>query len=221
MKYQQLQFFTRPEMAAMRDPTKARNYSPGAAEFRRDHAERRRWGLIRRHAEKLCRLHGCAGECVALGLHDHVESMPWAALVDDAISARRSRSAGPRRAVSAGPRRAVSVAGPGPRLAHPSAAGGSETAELADTVTRAEPARRAEATAQAEPTCRPGAASQTPPRRPADVVSRADTASRDGNSRRADTTSAPDPCHAEQANLTARAGSSLPAELSRPAAGNQ
>ncbi|HET6479341.1 MAG TPA: hypothetical protein VFG35_04750, partial [Actinoplanes sp.] len=28
MRYQQLQFFTRPETAAMRDRTKARNYSP-------------------------------------------------------------------------------------------------------------------------------------------------------------------------------------------------
>jgi len=41
MRYQQLQFFTRPETAAMRDRTKARNYSPEKEEFRRDHARRR------------------------------------------------------------------------------------------------------------------------------------------------------------------------------------
>ena len=74
MRYRQIQLFTRPAIAAMRDRTKARNYSPEREEFRRDHARRRRWGLARRHAQKLCRLHGCSRECAEVGLHDHGEA---------------------------------------------------------------------------------------------------------------------------------------------------
>ena len=76
MRYQQLQLFTRPATAAMRDRTKARNYSPEKEEFRRDHARRRQWGLARRHAQKLCRSHGCSRECAEVGLHDHAEAVP-------------------------------------------------------------------------------------------------------------------------------------------------
>ncbi|XVU22295.1 hypothetical protein ACQPZJ_34175 [Actinoplanes sp. CA-054009] len=54
----QMQLFTRAKTAELRDPTKARNYSPSAAEFRRDHEKRRAWGLKARHAQKLQRLFG-------------------------------------------------------------------------------------------------------------------------------------------------------------------
>jgi hypothetical protein len=60
----------------MRDPSKGRNYSPEKAAFRRDHERRRRHGLVRRHAEKLCRLHGCSSKCAEAGLHDQVERIP-------------------------------------------------------------------------------------------------------------------------------------------------
>jgi hypothetical protein len=42
----------------MRDPTKRRNYSVEAEEFRREHAARRVWGLQQRHARKMRSLHG-------------------------------------------------------------------------------------------------------------------------------------------------------------------
>jgi len=54
----QLSLFDRATTTAMRDRTKSRNYSPERDEFRRDHERRRYWGLKRRHAEKLRRLHG-------------------------------------------------------------------------------------------------------------------------------------------------------------------
>jgi hypothetical protein len=76
MCMRQLEFFSRSEVAAMRDPTRARNYSPGKAEFRRDHERRRRWGLKRRHGWKLCRSSGCSRTCGELGPHDTVESVP-------------------------------------------------------------------------------------------------------------------------------------------------
>ncbi len=76
MRYQQLQFFSRPATAALRDRTRARNYSPQKAEFRRDHARRRRFGLAQRHALKLCRSQGCSRECGAAGLHDYSEAIP-------------------------------------------------------------------------------------------------------------------------------------------------
>ena len=41
----------------MRDGTRSRNYSPERDEFRRTHERHRAWGLARRHAEKLRRLH--------------------------------------------------------------------------------------------------------------------------------------------------------------------
>jgi hypothetical protein len=54
----QLQLFTTTELAAMRDRTASRSYSPAAEEFRREHERHRAWGLTRRHAERLRRLHG-------------------------------------------------------------------------------------------------------------------------------------------------------------------
>jgi hypothetical protein len=49
--------FSRAQIAAMRDPTTARNHSPSRDEFRREHERRRAFGLQRRHAEKLRRPH--------------------------------------------------------------------------------------------------------------------------------------------------------------------
>ncbi|REG01234.1 hypothetical protein DFJ67_7314 [Asanoa ferruginea] len=54
----QLQFFTTTELAAMRDRTASRSYSPAGEEFRREHERHRAWGLTRRHAERLRRLRG-------------------------------------------------------------------------------------------------------------------------------------------------------------------
>ena len=52
---QQLQFFTRSQVAEMRDRTASRNYSAERDEFRREHERHRAWGVNRRHAEKLRR----------------------------------------------------------------------------------------------------------------------------------------------------------------------
>src|SRR4051812_9935476 len=57
----QLQLFTTTQLAGMRDRTASRNYSPVRDEFRREHERHRAWGLKRRHAEKLRRLHGNSG----------------------------------------------------------------------------------------------------------------------------------------------------------------
>ncbi|MEV4351158.1 hypothetical protein AB0J83_42415 [Actinoplanes sp. NPDC049596] len=46
-------FFGRTELSAMRDSTKRRNYSPSAAEFRRDHKRRRDHGKALRHARRI------------------------------------------------------------------------------------------------------------------------------------------------------------------------
>jgi hypothetical protein len=51
----QLELFTTAELAAMRDRTRSRRYSPANEQFRREHARHRAWGLARRHAEKLRR----------------------------------------------------------------------------------------------------------------------------------------------------------------------
>jgi hypothetical protein len=90
MRHQQLSLFTGPATAAVRDRTKARNYSPGKDEFRRDHARRRKWGLARRHGAKLCRSRGCSPECARLGLHDQVEAVPPLIWPDEATCTRPS-----------------------------------------------------------------------------------------------------------------------------------
>ncbi|MFI5892509.1 hypothetical protein ACIA5D_20615 [Actinoplanes sp. NPDC051513] len=53
-----MEFFTKSQLAEMRDPTRSRRYSPAREEFRRVHARQRAWGLVERHARKLRRLHG-------------------------------------------------------------------------------------------------------------------------------------------------------------------
>lgn len=50
--------FGRAETAAMRDRTRARNYSAEREGFRRVQQSRRDWGLAQRHAEKLRRMYG-------------------------------------------------------------------------------------------------------------------------------------------------------------------
>jgi hypothetical protein len=64
----------------MRDRTASRNYSPERDQFRREHERRRAYGLQRRHAERLRRLHESRpanGTCRQPGRPD----VPWA---DDA-----------------------------------------------------------------------------------------------------------------------------------------
>src|SRR6185295_2002637 len=61
----QLGFFTRVQLAEMRDRTKSRRYSPEAEAFRRDHARHRAWGLTQRHAQKLRRAREVAAREVA------------------------------------------------------------------------------------------------------------------------------------------------------------
>src|SRR4051794_37397383 len=51
----QMGLFSRAALAGMRDRTKARNYSPAAEAFRREHARHREWGLRQRHGRKLMR----------------------------------------------------------------------------------------------------------------------------------------------------------------------
>jgi hypothetical protein len=72
----QLELFPRQVINALRDKSKDRRWSPERDEFRRDCARRRKWGLKRRHAEKLCRLHGCSRRCMEVGIHDPVERIP-------------------------------------------------------------------------------------------------------------------------------------------------
>src|SRR5690242_9603881 len=56
MRHTQLGLFSREQMSAMRDRTRARNWSPEKDEFRREHARRRAWGLAQRHGLKRMRL---------------------------------------------------------------------------------------------------------------------------------------------------------------------
>ncbi|GAA0510059.1 hypothetical protein Ade02nite_52860 [Paractinoplanes deccanensis] len=49
----QLSFFSRAQLAAMRDRTAARNFSPERDAFRRDHKRRRDHGKARRHALRI------------------------------------------------------------------------------------------------------------------------------------------------------------------------
>ncbi|MEV4345915.1 hypothetical protein AB0J83_15725 [Actinoplanes sp. NPDC049596] len=54
----QMSLFSRAETAAMRDRTKAKNYSTEREEFRRAQKKRRDWGLAQRYAEKQRRMYG-------------------------------------------------------------------------------------------------------------------------------------------------------------------
>ncbi|WP_203817764.1 hypothetical protein, partial [Paractinoplanes ferrugineus] len=92
MEFQQLSFFSRPVTVALRDRTRARNWSPGNDEFRREHERHRRWGLARRYGWKTCRSHGCSRQCGELDLHDSVEAVPPLIWPADATLTRRPTS---------------------------------------------------------------------------------------------------------------------------------
>jgi hypothetical protein len=57
----QLSFFTRAELAVMRDRTRSRRHSPQKEAFRREHERRRAFGLAQRHSRKLRELRGGDG----------------------------------------------------------------------------------------------------------------------------------------------------------------
>src|SRR4051812_18827382 len=49
----QLELFSRSQIAAVRDRTASRNYSPAQDAFRREHERHREWGLRQRHGRRL------------------------------------------------------------------------------------------------------------------------------------------------------------------------
>ncbi|GIF17333.1 hypothetical protein BJ973_009705 [Actinoplanes tereljensis] len=124
MRYQQMQLFDRSTTVALRDRTKARNYSPAGDEFRRDQVPRRRWGLRRRYGWKRCREHGCSRECGELGLHDDVEAVPPLIWPEGATRVRRPASPAPNRDAPA---------------SHPAASHRPETATPTQPAHQAEP----------------------------------------------------------------------------------
>jgi hypothetical protein len=182
MRYQQLQLFTRPATAAMRDRAKGRNHSPEKAEFRRDHARRRRAGLARRHTWKLCRSRGCSRECAEVGLHDHAEAVPPLIWPAEATCLQRPRVAAPSRGVPAGrdlPPEGMQqvcrpvVAGQPATVRRPETAPRPEPTHHAVTTVQPEPARSIEPTLQAEPP------SQAEPAPQAEPVPQSDPAPRE------------------------------------------
>ncbi|MFF5076127.1 hypothetical protein ACFY36_03690 [Actinoplanes sp. NPDC000266] len=140
----QLGFFSRSVIASMRDWSGVPSHSPEMVEFRRGQDERRRWGLKRRHALKLCRLHGCSRLCGELGLHDSTERIPplvW----DEEVSWVRRPCRPVEQAMAASGSGGVPQAAPeGPVEADP----------VAQVTTRAEQAVRVELVAEAEQTVR-------------------------------------------------------------------
>src|SRR5947208_15308944 len=52
----QLELFSRSQIAAVRDRTASRNYSPEREQFRREHERHREWGLRQRHGRRLMHL---------------------------------------------------------------------------------------------------------------------------------------------------------------------
>src|SRR5690242_14888799 len=62
-----MQLFSKTELAAMRDRTRVRRYSPAGEEFRREHERHRTWGLARRHAERLRRAHAATPPATMAG----------------------------------------------------------------------------------------------------------------------------------------------------------
>ncbi len=196
MRYQQLQLFTRPAIAAIRDRTKGRNHSPAKEEFRREHARRRRWGLARRHAQKLCRSRGCSRECAALGLHDEAEAVPPLIWPDEATCTHRPQAA-PR-------------AEPAPRA---QATARTDPTRQAETAAQTPPARRTKAAAQTAPARQVKAAAQTAPARQVKAAAQTaparqvKAAARTGPARHVKTSAEARPAHrAKAAARTAPAG---------------
>ncbi|MFI5890897.1 hypothetical protein ACIA5D_12355 [Actinoplanes sp. NPDC051513] len=143
-----MDFFTKSQLAEMRDPTRSRRYSPAREEFRREHARQRAWGLVERHARKLRRLHGgddgsplTAAERRLWSSHPGTPAQPAPPM---ASSAHASHDLGsPQQRVVARPA-GKQIPQPTPALpvkptaAEPIAA--PEPAELAEPTEQAEPA---------------------------------------------------------------------------------
>lgn len=134
----QLSLFSRLEVAAWRDRTKSRRYSPDMEEFRRDHARRRSWGLKRRHAAKLCRSQGCSWRCGAVGLHDPVVQLPPLIWDDEQTCSAPPASGGEAAAGSDQPPATADPASPAPPVDHELSAGRVHAAGPTD---RTDPAR--------------------------------------------------------------------------------
>jgi hypothetical protein len=140
MRQRQLGFFSGSELAAMRDPMKARSYCLSKEEFRRDHRRRRQWGLKRRYGLKQCRAGGCSPTCGELGLHDSTDAHPpmvWPA------GATKARPSTPAPAPVTAPARVaapVAVAAPAPaRVAAPASVAVAAPAPIAASALVAAP----------------------------------------------------------------------------------
>ena len=126
---------------------RSRNYSPEREEFRRVHEHHRKWGLARRHARKLCRLHGCSAECAAVGLHDGAEVPP---LIWPAGVTRERPPSGPTGCHDVAAEREQP---PDPGDVRTDSAGQARSASRPETTTpteSAEPAELAEAVGQVD-----------------------------------------------------------------------
>ncbi|SNY44277.1 hypothetical protein SAMN05421748_10751 [Paractinoplanes atraurantiacus] len=155
----QMGFFSRSEIAAMRDWTGVPRHSPDMVEIRRDHAERRRWGLKRRHAAKLCQLHGCSRACGEVGLHDSFERIPPLIWDDDVTRARPDPEVARQAAPACRAEQPVeAVAAPQPEPPFQ-----AEPAIQAQPAFQAEPAVRTEPAVQAQPAFQAEQAVQTGP----------------------------------------------------------
>jgi hypothetical protein len=80
----QLSLFSPADLAKMRDRTKARNYSPERAAFRRDHQRRRDHGKAQRHAERIYRdfQQSCDNEFPRIPARSPAPSKPQEQYVD-------------------------------------------------------------------------------------------------------------------------------------------
>jgi hypothetical protein len=90
MRHRQLQLFSTAEVAAMRDRTASRNYSPGCAEFRRTHERHRAWGLTRRHAERLRQLRDRPRDSRSARTGQHPPGRPPSTLARESVAATRA-----------------------------------------------------------------------------------------------------------------------------------
>ncbi|MFF5076739.1 hypothetical protein ACFY36_06790 [Actinoplanes sp. NPDC000266] len=160
----QLGFFSRSVIASMRDWSGVPSHSPEMVEFRRGQDERRRWGLKRRHALKLCRLHGCSRLCGELGLHDSTERIPPLVWDDEISWVRRPMTASrpdgvPQTSQASCPKRPVEA--DTVVRAEPAAQAGqavrTEPATQAEQAVRTEPATQAEQAVRIEPATPPEA----------------------------------------------------------------
>src|SRR3954471_17960542 len=94
----QLELFSRSQIAAVRDRTASRNYSPAGEAFRREHERHREWGLRQRHGRRLMYLR-IYGEAAAAA--DHSAGEPATDLAPPAQAPPSGPSAGAQPAVAA------------------------------------------------------------------------------------------------------------------------